>query len=207
MNDEVEAAIAALTLKPSLYGRAEVLARPSPVPARPGLSAWYFRGSIPGVSTNGCIAFEGGSLLYLGMSPRGTSSSQNLRKRLTYHYRGNAEGSTLRLTLGVLLGTDADIALRRVGSGKRMTFTHLGEQWLDAWMATNALVTWYEHPAPWRIEAALLARLWCPLNVADNAHHPFVGELQARRHAAKLVARSLPIAQEGNQRRRPPDIG
>ena len=30
MNDEVEAAIAALTLKPSLYGRAEVLARPSP---------------------------------------------------------------------------------------------------------------------------------------------------------------------------------
>ncbi|MEU1194017.1 GIY-YIG nuclease family protein [Streptomyces sp. NPDC005859] len=43
------------------------------------------------------------------------TSTQNLRKRVRYHYRGNAAGSTLRLTLGCLLGLD----LRRVGSGKR----------------------------------------------------------------------------------------
>ncbi|WP_394816236.1 GIY-YIG nuclease family protein [Streptomyces mooreae] len=43
------------------------------------------------------------------------TSTQNLRKRVRYHYRGNAAGSTLRLTLGCLLGLE----LRRVGSGKR----------------------------------------------------------------------------------------
>ncbi|WP_386143941.1 GIY-YIG nuclease family protein [Streptomyces yanii] len=43
------------------------------------------------------------------------TSTQNLRTRVRYHYRGNAAGSTLRLTLGCLLGLE----LRRVGSGKR----------------------------------------------------------------------------------------
>ncbi|MET9440781.1 GIY-YIG nuclease family protein [Streptomyces sp. NPDC006610] len=51
------------------------------------------------------------------------TSTQNLRKRVRYHYRGNAAGSTLRLTLGCLLGLE----LRRVGSGKRMTFGKAGE--------------------------------------------------------------------------------
>ncbi|MFF8174696.1 GIY-YIG nuclease family protein [Streptomyces chartreusis] len=46
------------------------------------------------------------------------TSTQNLRKRVRHHYRGNAAGSTLRLTLGCLLGLE----LRRVGGGKRMTF-------------------------------------------------------------------------------------
>ncbi|WP_420481527.1 GIY-YIG nuclease family protein [Actinopolymorpha pittospori] len=34
------------------------------------------------------------------------TSSQNLRTRVCYHFRGNAEGSTLRLTLGCLLGLE-----------------------------------------------------------------------------------------------------
>jgi hypothetical protein len=46
-------------------------------------------------------------------------SRQNLRKRLRYHYRGNAYGSTLRLTLGALLNEQLIIQLRRVGSGSR----------------------------------------------------------------------------------------
>lgn len=41
-------------------------------------------------------------------------------RQITYHYRGNAEGSTLRLTLGTLLASDSDFPLRRVGSGRRM---------------------------------------------------------------------------------------
>ncbi|WP_374939609.1 GIY-YIG nuclease family protein [Streptomyces sp. UH6] len=50
------------------------------------------------------------------------TSTQNLRKRVRYHCRGNAAGSTLRLTLGCLPGLE----LRRVGSGKRMTFGKAG---------------------------------------------------------------------------------
>jgi hypothetical protein len=50
------------------------------------------------------------------MRPR--VSRQSLRTRIRYHFRGNAAGSTLRLSLGCLLG----LALRRVGSGARMTY-------------------------------------------------------------------------------------
>lgn len=64
------------------------------------------------------------------------TSTQNLRKRVRYHYRGNAAGSTLRLTLGCLLGME----LRRVGSGKRMTFGKAGETALSQWMAENTRV-------------------------------------------------------------------
>ena len=74
------------------------------------------------------------TLLYAGISPKDENSKQNLRKRITNHFRGNAEGSTLRLTLGTLLSRESDFPLRRVGSGNRKTFTHLGEQWLDKWM-------------------------------------------------------------------------
>ncbi|WP_368418925.1 GIY-YIG nuclease family protein, partial [Rhodovarius sp.] len=61
-----------------------------------------------------CLSVNGHTLLYVGISPKNESSSQNLRKRITYHYRGNAEGSTLRLTLGVLLAQQSDFPLRRV---------------------------------------------------------------------------------------------
>ncbi|MEZ7154426.1 GIY-YIG nuclease family protein [Streptomyces sp. MAD19A] len=78
------------------------------------------------------------------------TSTQNLRKRVRYHYRGNAAGSTLRLTLGCLLGME----LRRVGSGKRMTFGKAGEATLSQWMADNARVCWIERSEPWDLESA-----------------------------------------------------
>ena len=117
-----------------LYGRSSVLNKPSPVPAQRGLYAWFFR-EIPGVTpTNACVVKEGLTLLYVGISPKNETSRANLRTRICQHYRGNAEGSTLRRTLGILLAEKSGFPLRRVGSGKRMTFTHIGEQWLDEWM-------------------------------------------------------------------------
>ena len=86
-----------------LFSRAEALSRPCPIPANRGVYAWYFSSIPDGVPTDGCLSINGHTLLYVGISPKNDSSSQNLRKRITYHYRGNAEGSTLRLTLGVLL--------------------------------------------------------------------------------------------------------
>ncbi|MFF0831608.1 GIY-YIG nuclease family protein [Streptomyces sp. NPDC003344] len=69
------------------------------------------------------------------------TSTQNLRKRVRHHYQGNATGSTLRLSLGCLLGFE----LRRAGSGKRMTFGKAGEATLSQWMADDARVN-----RPWR---------------------------------------------------------
>ncbi len=194
--------IKSLTKPLTLYSRSDVLAKPCPVPAVSGAYAWFFR-EIPGITpTTGCITKDGLTLLYVGISPKNERSSENLRKRITYHYRGNAEGSTLRLTLGVLLVGKSFFQLRRVGSGKRMTFTHFGEQWLDSWMEKNAFVCWVEHPSPWDLEQKLLETLSLSLNIQDNQYHPFSRELSNMRKEAKKLARGEPIAQEDNQQRR-----
>jgi len=194
--------IKALTNPPILYSRSAVLSKPSPVPAERGLYAWYFR-EIPGaIPIDKCVMSGDLTLLYVGISPKNETSKENLRKRITYHYRGNAEGSTLRQTLGVLLTEESDYPLRRVGSGKRMTFTHLGECWLDEWMEDNAFVCWVKHPAPWEMENEIISELSLPLNLQDNLNHPFHKTLTEMRKKAKQNARDLPVAQEGNQQRR-----
>jgi hypothetical protein len=193
--------IDALIQPATLLGRRSALSKPSPISAMPGVYAWYFEKVPPGVPVEGCVVKDGRTLLYAGISPSRAKSSQNLRKRITYHFRGNAEGSTLRLTLGVLLAAESGFPLRRVGSGRRLTFTHLGEQWLDDWMEQNAHVCWIEHPEPWRVESELFGSVSLPLNIQDNRHHPFSSQLSELRAAAKREAKELPIANEGNQQR------
>ena len=128
-----------------LFPRREILSKPSPIPNISGLYGWYFKKLPPLVPSDGCVKFKDLTLLYIGISPdkiNKPDSKQNLRKRITNHYRGNAEGSTLRRTLGILLSEESNFPLRRVGSGRRMTFTHNGEQWLDNWLESNAFVCW-----------------------------------------------------------------
>src|SRR5262249_39818045 len=125
--------------------------------------------------------------------PRQMLSKQSLRKRLRSHYRGNAEGSTLRLTLGCLLAEELSLELRRVGSGKRLTFCASGEAALSQWMDANALVTWIEHPAPWEIDVAAIKSLLLPLNLHSNGHHPFCRSLSGLRAQQRTLAREKPI--------------
>lgn len=115
-----------------------MLANPSVIPATRGLYGWFFWEVPPHVPVSHLERVEELTLLYVGISPSRPTSSQSLRKRILYHYRGNAEGSTLRLTLGVLLTEQSQYPLRRVGNGKRITFSYLGEQWLDRWMEANS---------------------------------------------------------------------
>lgn len=181
----------------SLHTRSEVLARPSVVRAAPGVYAWYFDEVPAGVPTTGCHGFDGHTLLYVGISPKepssnGRVSKQSLRTRVQYHYRGNAEGSTLRLTLGTLLSEELGIKLRRVGSGTRMTFSD-GEAVLSAWMERHARVALLETPMPWMVESHLIAELTLPLNLDQNAHSPFRAELSQIRSAARAQARDLPV--------------
>ncbi|MFE9288447.1 GIY-YIG nuclease family protein [Streptomyces olivaceus] len=118
------------------------------------------------------------------------TSTQNLRKRVRYHYRGNAAGSTLRLTLGCLLGLE----LRRVGSGKRMTFGRAGEATLSQWMADNAQVCWIKWSEPWDLESQLISQLDLPLNLDQNRHNAFHSRLKEIRAQARNRARKLPIS-------------
>jgi hypothetical protein len=168
------------------------------------LYAWYFSDVPQIVSTEGCLAVDGRTLLYIGIAPDKASkpnSRQSLKSRIRYHYRGNAEGSTLRRTLGVLLTEKSGFPLRRVGSGKRITLTHAGERYLDEWMGRNAFVAWVACPEPWVLERALLGRFSCPLNLKDNDHHSFAAVLKRMRIEALLRARDLPIANERTQHR------
>ncbi|MET7726242.1 GIY-YIG nuclease family protein [Streptomyces mirabilis] len=177
---------AALTAPDRLWSAQEVLLRPSPVSAAAGVYGWHFE-KAP------CPDLDAGRLLYVGIAPRymaNRTSTQNLRKRVRYHYRGNAAGSTLRLTLGCLLG----IELRRVGSGKRMTFVKAGEATLSQWMAENARVCWIERDEPWTMESELISQLDLPLNLGQNRHNLFHGRLTEVRSQAWQWARKLAIS-------------
>ena len=188
-----------------LYSRREILCTTSLPPSVPGVYAWFFK-NIPGNALiDGCVTKGPLTLLYVGISPDKIgkpNSRQNLRRRITTHFQGNAEGSTLRRSLGVLLAQTSGYPLRRVGSGKRMTLTHSGEQWLDDWMTENAFVCWLEHQAPWEFEDELLGRLSLPLNIKGNRDHPFAKALTEARIQAIKSAREWPIAVESNQRRK-----
>ena len=188
-----------------LYSRSAVLAKPCLVPQEPGAHAWFFKEVPVNVPTVGCITKGDLTLLYVGVSPDEVGkpdSKQTLRKRITSHYRGNAERSALRRSLGILLTGQSNFPLRRVGKGKRMTFTRLGEQWLDEWMEANAFVCWVKHLTPWELEDELLGTLSLPLNIKGNRDHIFADKLSQLRKDAIRQARNMPVANEGNQQRR-----
>lgn len=177
-----------------LWSRSEVLAKESPVPREGGLYAWYFQDIPSLVPVDTCISTHGKWLLYSGISPKAppkngkAPSKENLWTRVRYHFRGNAEGSTLRLTLGVLLGFE----LRRVGSGKRMTFAH-DEVKLSEWLEHNAFVTWITHTEPWELETEVIKTYSLPLNLDQNRQHPFHATLSRLRREAKQNARDKPV--------------
>lgn len=180
------------------FSRTEIMSRPTPVPAINGVYFWWFKEIPPGVPTEDCLTQDGYTLLYVGISPdkKGKPNSRaNLKTRIKTHYSGNAEGSTLRRTLGVLLAMESNYPLRRVGSGKRTTFTHSGEQWLDQWMEKNAKVSWIADEEPWVLEEILISSLSLPLNIQGNKH-PFKPTLSAMRSKAMEEAKIMKIADE-----------
>jgi hypothetical protein len=187
------------------FTREEVFGEPCPVPSEPGAHGWWFR-TVPGnIDVSKCEQRDGLTLLYVGISPTAPPAdgkrpiSQDLRKRIRYHFgggKGDAEGSTLRKSLGVLLGDELGFKLRRIGSGRRRTFAG-GEAVLNQWMAENALVSWVVHPEPWVLEEELIANLDVPLNVqSSNKHNAFYPELTRLRREAVLSANKLRVLKE-----------
>lgn len=186
------------------YSRTEVMSRPTPVPAVNGVYFWWFKEIPAGVPTEDCIENNGYTLLYVGISPdkKGKPKSKaNLKTRIKTHFSGNAEGSTLRRTLGILLAAESNFPLRRVGSGTRTTFTHSGEQWLDQWMERNAKVHWVTHDEPWILEERLINGITLPLNIQGNTHS-FKPFLSAMRSKAMAEAKLMEIADESGLSRR-----
>src|SRR4051794_25171194 len=78
--------------------------RSSGIPATSGLYAWWGRRPdiLPGIELEPVVG-RAEFLLYIGISPKGPSSRQDLRRRLRTHVRGNIGASTFRFTLTALL--------------------------------------------------------------------------------------------------------
>jgi hypothetical protein len=159
-------------------------------PPTSGVYAWYFNVLPPEVLAAGSHVHGEWTLLYVGIAPSAPTGSSTLRKRLRSHFRGDASRSTLRLTLGCLLGLE----LRRVleGSKSRMMFAGGGEPHLSEWIAEHARVSWITHATPWELEGDLISKVNLSLNVDRNSH-PFVPTLRALRDRAREHARSLPV--------------
>ncbi|NKQ36882.1 MAG: GIY-YIG nuclease family protein [Chloroflexi bacterium] len=180
-------------LAPSkMWSRSEVLnQKPCPVPQESGVYAWYFK-QIPSiVPVQDCHRYNDLALLYVGIAPSKPASSNNLRNRIRIHFRGDADSSTLRQSIGCLLAEELNIELRRADNGK-VAFGP-GETKLSNWMEQNALVTWTLHPEPWLLEKELIQGLSLPLNLRGNESHPFYQQLFTIRRQAKERARNLPI--------------
>lgn len=177
------AIVDALAHPSRLWTTEEATARPCPVPTEHGIYGWHFRVPV-------AEGLDAGRLLYVGIAPSSADSGQTLRSRLVRsHIKGNASGSTLRLTLGCLLGLD----LRRTGATGRATFGTEGEKRLSEWMADNARLCWVACPEPWIVETQAIGSLDLPLNLSQNSGHPFHARLTALRAEAKARARALPI--------------
>lgn len=186
------------------FTRDEIFSEPCPVPSEAGAHGWWFR-DIPGdIDIAGCEQRDGWTLLYVGVSPGPPRADgkpqipQDLRKRIRYHFgAGNAgaDGSTLRKSLGVLLGDELGFALRRIGSGKRQTFAG-GEAILTRWMAENTAVSWMLHPEPWYLEPKLINALKLPLNLQNNERNAFAPKLKKLRRAAAVKAGKMRVLAE-----------
>ena len=184
--------------QPSRIWSSEACYKPSPIPATSGVYGWFFKEiPHPDIDLEGCVRFDDLTLLYVGIAPKkpsangGPPSTGNLRKRIRYHYGGNASGSTLRTTLGCLLEPSLGTQLRRVGKKTTVNFG-AAEDSLTGWMNKNAFVAWVEDAEPWLWEHEAIERLDLPLNLQHNAHNPFCFKLKLSRKLAKAKALALP---------------
>ena len=94
--------------------------------------------------------------------------------------------------VGCLLSEELGLQLRRVGSGKRLTF-YDGEKRLSEWLAENAFVAWEVTPEPWLVEHALISAVPLPLSLDQNTWHAFCPTLAGIRRAAREATRALPV--------------
>ncbi len=165
-----------------LWRPSDALARGSALPGAPGLYAWYFDALPALVPTAGCVRIDGFTLAYVGIAPSIERSTQTLRRRLRSHAYKDASRSTVRLTIGALLG----LPPHRTPSD-RVTFG-TAEATLTDWLETHARVRWVATPEPWRHEADVIARLSLPLNLQHNERHPFHATLGALRRGVRAGA-------------------
>jgi hypothetical protein len=156
-------------------------------PSSPGFYAWWCREeqlndafpSIP--KENRPPVPTAWSLIYVGISPSGPTSSRNIAIRLAKdHAGGNIGGSTFRQSLAALLTGSLGLEPRRGSDRSRLA----SEVPLSRWIESACGVTFATAERPWEFETDVIAILNPPLNI-DCGTHPFRLEVKARRAALR----------------------
>ena len=95
-------------------------------------------------------------------------ASENLRQRVyrTHFVSNNASRSTLRKSIGSLIGYD--LIPRKEGDLKHKKFKPANEEKLTEWMMSNMLLAFVENADPEPLEEKLIAELNPPLNLDKN---------------------------------------
>jgi len=158
------------------------------IPKTKGIYAWYFKHDSLPVPSNSYFKVDDFELLYVGIAGKSPESKGDLRDRIyNKHINGNAEGSTLRFSLGVLLRRKGSpLELKRKGIiKKRIKWSN--EDYITEWICDNALVAWIEHKRPWKVEESAVKNLGhlLPLNIKHNKENLFAQELNRERESLK----------------------
>lgn len=97
-------------------------------------------------------------------------ASENLRQRAyrTHFVSNNASRSTLRKSIGSLIGYD--LIPRKEGDLKHKKFKPANEEKLTEWMMSNMLLAFVENADPEPLEEKLIAELNPPLNLDKNTN-------------------------------------
>lgn len=181
-----------------IFSCQELISNQHLIPTDSGIYLWFFK-EFPSqlIHTGSCVKKDDLTLLYLGIVPKNSVGRRHLRDRIYgNHINGNAESSTLRLSLGCLLREQLSIQLRCVNNENTFRFCtfdgHDGEPVLTNWMRENAFVSWVIDSTPWTSEKVLIQSHNLPLNIQHNGQNANVTILKTVRKNSKNYARSSP---------------
>jgi len=149
----------------------------SKFPKEGGVYGWYFDELPPGLPKEGCTRLGKWTLLYVGLTDK------PLKTRLNQHFTGNAEASTLRLSLGALRALKCE-------SAKSHKFNKEDESQITEWLKQHARVAVITNSAikaagstVESLEGQLIDEYCLPLNI-DKGDHPFITVLSMSRERA-----------------------
>jgi hypothetical protein len=171
-----------LSNPPLICGACMLNERRDILPKTKGIYAWYFACEGLDVPNKSYFSVDGFDLLYIGIAGKKPEGKGNLRSRIgSQHITGNAEGSSLRFNLGILLHRKGHpLMLKRKGL-KRIEWSD--ENYLTDWICNNAVVAWLEHKRPALVEKLAVENFGhlLPLNYEHNENNTFAQNLKNER--------------------------
>jgi len=154
------------------------------VPREAGIYAHWYR-ALPHTRIDASAMHKVGEwhLGYIGI----TLSKNGLRGRLNQHFRGNAEGSTVRYSLGSLMRRQL---LLKGSKGKTKSWG-AWETDLTTWMAGNMRFSFFPCANPKDLEVWFLKEFYLPINHKGNDECHFWPVLDITRQIARENSRRI----------------